>query len=84
MGGPEVLTYEGMGRLAFLALEKRPRMVTIPGKAISAGVWLASRIGERPASLAQFFAEGLRQDAVGERFGTHHLEDYFRALAATP
>lgn len=83
VGGPEVLTYEEMARIAFRALGTKPRMLGIPGGAIRGGVWLASRLGERPASLAQFFAEGLTQDAVGERFGTHRLEDYFRELAAT-
>ncbi|MEO7586678.1 MAG: NAD(P)H-binding protein [Arachnia sp.] len=81
VGGPDVLTYPDMARLAFEALGKRPRLVRIPDPAIAATVWMASRLGERSASLAQFFAEGLTHDAVGERFGTHHLADYFRATA---
>ncbi len=81
VGGPDVLTYPEMARLAFEALGRNPRMATVPRKAISASVWLASRLGERPASLAQFFAEGLAHDAIDERFGTHHLADHFREIA---
>lgn len=82
VGGPDIFTYPEMATLAFEALGKKPRTVRIPDPAISASVWLASRLGERQASLAQFFAEGLTNDAVGERYGTHRLEDHFRDLAA--
>ena len=83
VGGPDVLTYPDMARLAFEALGKRPRLVRIPDPAITASVWLAARLGERPASLAQFFAEGLTHDAIGERVGTHRLGEHFRTLAAS-
>ncbi|RMB58868.1 SDR family oxidoreductase [Tessaracoccus antarcticus] len=82
VGGPDVLTYPDMARLAFEAWGKHPRLVTIPGPALTATVWMASRLGERSASLAQFFAEGLTHDAVGERCGTHRVGDYFREMAA--
>lgn len=83
VGGPDVLTYRAMARLAFDALQRRPRIVEVPMPAIRAAVWAASRLGQRPRDLAQFFAEGLTHDAVGQRFGNHHLEDYFRHLAVT-
>lgn len=83
VGGPDVLTYPDMGRLAFQALGRKPRMATVPRSAITAGVWLASRMGERPTSLAQFFAEGLTHDAIGERHGSHRLADHFKELATT-
>lgn len=83
VGGPDVLTYPEMARLAFEALGTTPRLVTVPDRAIAATVWVASRLGERTASLAQFFAEGLTHDAIGERFGTRHLVDHFRELAAS-
>lgn len=83
VGGPDVLTFPEIGRIAFRALDAKPRMVTVPTTAISGGVWLASRLGERPTSLATFFAEGLTRDTIGERFGSHHLRDYFDKLATT-
>lgn len=84
VGGPDVLTYRAVARLAFEALHRRPRIVEVPMPAIRAAVWVASRLGERPRDLAQFFAEGLTHDAVGERCGSHHLAAHFRDLAVTP
>ncbi len=81
VGGPDVFTYPDMVRLAFQSQGRKPRMATVPASAITAGVWMASRLGERPASLARFFAEGLTHDAIGERFGTHRLADHIHALA---
>lgn len=81
VGGPDILTYPQIAQLAAAAYGKRTRTIAIPMTAVRAAIWVAARLGERPANLAQFFAEGLTRDAVGERFGDHHLEDYFRAMA---
>ncbi len=83
VGGPDVFTYPEIGRLALAAAGGRGRMVTLPQGVLSAVVWVASRLGERPGDLAQFFAEGLTQDALGERVGDHHLADHFAELART-
>lgn len=81
VGGPDVFTYPEIGRLALAAAGRKERMVTLPKGVLSAAVWVASRLGERPGDLAQFFAEGLTQDAVAEPFGEHHLADHFAELA---
>jgi uncharacterized protein YbjT (DUF2867 family) len=83
VGGPDVLTYREIAQLASAALGKRCVTVTIPMGAVRAAVWVAIRLGERPANLAQFFAEGSTQDAIGERYGDHHIDAYFRELANT-
>ncbi len=80
VGGPDVFTYPEIGRLALAAAGRPERMITLPRGVLSAAVWVASRLGERPRDLAQFFAEGLTQDAVGERYGDHHLADHFAEL----
>ncbi len=82
VGGPDVLTYRGIAELAAAAVGRRCRIVTIPRTAVSAGVWCARRVGGRAETLAEFFAEGLGQDAIGERFGDHELGAYFRDLTA--
>ena len=82
VGGPDVFTYPEIGRLALAAAGRPERMVTVPKGVLSAAVWVASRLGERPGDLARFFAEGLTQDAVGEPFGEHHLADHFAELAS--
>jgi uncharacterized protein YbjT (DUF2867 family) len=82
VGGPDVLTYREIAQLASAALGKRSRAVTIPMGAVRAAVWVATRIGGRPANIAQFLADGLTRDAVGERCGEHHIDAYFHELAA--
>jgi uncharacterized protein YbjT (DUF2867 family) len=81
VGGPDVLTYREIAQVASVALGKRCVTPTIPLGALRTTVWVATRLGERQASLAQFFTEGLTRDAVGERYGTHHLNEYFREMA---
>lgn len=49
---------------------------------MTAMVWTANRIGGRPANLAEFFAEGLTRDAIGEQHGVRHLGTYFRNVAS--
>lgn len=80
VGGPEVLTYRQIAEIAIKASGRTARALTIPTGALHAAVWVASRLGERPRNLAEFFAEGLTHDAVGERYGTRHLADYFASL----
>lgn len=82
VGGPDVLTYREIAQLASDALGKRCRTVTIPMAVVRAAVWIATRIGGRPANVAQFFADGLTQDGVGEPYGECHLAAYFRELVA--
>jgi uncharacterized protein YbjT (DUF2867 family) len=81
VGGPDVLTYREIAELAATVLGKRCLAFAVPMRAVRAAVWLAARFGERPATLAQFFADGLTHDAVGERCGDHHLDAFFRDLA---
>lgn len=82
VGGPDVLTYRQIAELAAVALGRRCVTVTIPLRVVRAAVWVAARLGERPADLAQFFADGLTRDAIGERYGNRQLDAYFRELAA--
>ena len=82
VGGPDVLTYREIAERASAALGKRCHTVAIPMQAVRAVVWAATRIGGRPANLAQFFADDLAQDAVGERFGERHIDAYFRDVSA--
>lgn len=81
VGGPDILSYREIADLAFAALRRRPRTVVMPAWLLDAMVQVAVRLGERPRDLATFFAEGLTRDAVGERTGSHHLDDYFAELA---
>ncbi len=83
IGGPDVLTYREIAEGAFRALDKPARTLTAPQAVVTAGVAVASRVGRRPRDLAEFFSDGLTHEAIGERYGTHHLVEHFRTLAAS-
>lgn len=80
VGGPEVFTHHGIAELAFETLGQSPRTVPVPNQVVTSGVWLASHLGQRPRDLAQFFADGLAHDAIGQRFGNHRLGEYFQQI----
>lgn len=82
VGGPDVVTYPGLAELAFRALGRKPRTIVVPAAMVRGAVWAASRLGDRQRDLATFFADGLTDDAVGERYGDHHIADYYTELAA--
>lgn len=78
VGGPAVFTWRELAELAAAAVGRRCRIVTIPRTALAAGMWCARRVGGRTETWAEFFADGIRQDAIGEPFGEHQLGPYFR------
>lgn len=82
VGGPDIYRYRDIVDLAFAAVDKRPRMVSVPAGFVRPVIWTADRLGPRPSSLARFFIEGLQRESVGERTGTHRLSDYFRDLVS--
>lgn len=80
IGGPEMLTYRDIVRLAFEAADRKPRYTRVPQPLASAAVWTADRISPRAGSLTRFFLDGMQTDSVGEPHGTHKLADYFSSL----
>ncbi|MGJ6979891.1 SDR family oxidoreductase [Aestuariimicrobium soli] len=80
VGGPDTLSYRDIATLAGTAVGKQPRLVVLPRTLMAAGVAVASRIGRRQRDLAEFFSDGLTQQATGEPFGSHHLADFFATL----
>ncbi len=83
VGGPDQLTYREVAQLAFDACGKAGRTVVIPSLLVRGAVSFASHLNRRSRDLLQFFADGLTQDAVGQKVGDHHLADYFRDFHGT-
>lgn len=79
VGGPDVFHYRDIAEAAAIAVGKDCKIITLPHGAVAAALWGARRIGGRTEMLAQFFADGLTHDAIGERYGEHHLQDFFKA-----
>lgn len=80
VGGPEVLTYRDIVRIAFEAADKKPRYARVPQSLASAAVWMSDRISPRAGSLTRFFLEGMQTDSVGEPHGERTLADYFASI----
>lgn len=82
VGGPDALSYRDIADLAGAALGTSPRRLVVPRGLAAAGVAMASRASRRARDLAEFFNDGLTQQATGEPFGSHHLADHFAELVA--
>lgn len=80
VGGPEVFTYQAVADLAFKTIAKTQRTVTVSQPVVTSMVWMASHLGRRQRDLAQFFADGLSHDTIGQLHGNHRLEDYFEQI----
>ncbi|WP_010524962.1 SDR family oxidoreductase [Nesterenkonia sp. F] len=78
VGGPEVFTLREILQLCFAVCDLPARIVDVPTGLLRAGLPLL-RPAARVHDLAQFFLDGFSGDGVGERTGTHRLEDHLRA-----
>ena len=83
VGGPDTFTFDEIARLAFSALESKPRILHLPfflaDTALGIVKWVSSETTWGPF---EFFLAASRADMEAPAFGTHHLADHFRALAA--
>lgn len=81
VGGPEILSYREVAKLAFGVLAKPVRITHVP-------VWLMKTVGatarvfsRHQGELLAFFTMAMTRDAVAPRSGTHRLRDHFEGLA---
>lgn len=84
VGGPEVLTYREIAKLAFDVLEQREKITCVPKPIVSAIVgalrWLT------PAKVygpVQFMASVMTMDVIGQPRGQRRLADHFRDCSRT-
>ncbi|WP_114854589.1 SDR family oxidoreductase [Brachybacterium sp. YJGR34] len=80
VGGPEVLTYRDIARIAFDAAGRKERYLGVPRAVAPAAVWASDRVSPRAGSLTRFFLEGALTDSVGERHGSRTLAEYYASL----
>lgn len=81
VGGPEILTRRRIAELAFEALGKPPRFISLPNWLVRTLGALTWPISPRVAELTSFFLEVSSRDCLGEASGTSRLGDYLRARA---
>jgi len=81
LGGPDVLTREDVGRLAFEAIGKPPRYRHVPPWVARAGSVLMTPFSPRLSQLVRFATEVAVADVVAPQVGTRRLADWFRSEA---
>ncbi|MDO5093330.1 MAG: NAD(P)H-binding protein [Propionibacteriaceae bacterium] len=78
VGGPETLTWEQVGQLAFAALGNPPRIRTIPHPAAQVALRLLAPWNPRHADTLRFALWAMSHDLVGMSTGTRCLAEFFR------
>ncbi len=81
-GGPEVLTLRQIAELACEAAGKAPKIRSVPMWVLGAAATVITPFNGNVGSLLSMFHAMATTDAVTERYGTHHLADFYRELAA--
>jgi uncharacterized protein YbjT (DUF2867 family) len=81
IGGPDILTQREIAGLAFRILGKPPRFGRVSPGLIRAVAKIIFPFNKNAAALALMFSILGDADGTAPCFGTHHLEDHFKALA---
>ena len=84
LGGPEVHTRREAVELAFKALGRAPRTVSMPASAVRAMCWLLRPLLPRTAHITEFVAHVSTHECIAPARGTRTLAQYYAALAAKP
>ena len=81
VGGPDVLSWRELAHLAFDAVGKRSRILTVPAWALPPALRLTGLFSPRLADTARFMAWNMTRDCVAPTTGTHHLADFYAVHA---
>jgi len=81
IGGPEILTYEQIVRLAFNVLDQKEQITYIPVvllKPISVGLRLFSK---HHYGLFRFFMNVMSHNIIAPKYGKHKIRNLFNQLS---
>lgn len=81
IGGPDILTYAEIARLAFDTLAKKPRMTRLAPWLMDVGSGALRPFNPTGAGFLRFFRVVMTNDMVGATTGRIHLRDFFARLA---
>ena len=81
VGGPDVLSWRELAHLAFDAVGKRSRVLTVPAWALPPALRLTGLFSPRLADTAQFMTWNMMRNCVAPTTGTHHLADFYAVHA---
>jgi uncharacterized protein YbjT (DUF2867 family) len=81
VGGPEVLSRREIVDIAFRALRREPRILSVPAPVLRAASAAAALLNPRIGALVRFGTAVSEIDCIAPVGGTRRLEDYFREAA---
>lgn len=84
LGGPEVHTRREAVKLAFKALGRAPRTVSMPAGVVRAMCWMLRPFLPRTAHITEFVAHVSTHECIAPARGARTLAQYYAALAAKP
>jgi uncharacterized protein YbjT (DUF2867 family) len=82
IGGPEVMSRRAIVEAAFEALEKTPRIFSLPAGVSRFGARVLGGFRPRLGDLLEFVAAVSESECVAPCYGVRNLRGYFAALAA--
>lgn len=82
IGGPEVMSRRAIVEAAFEALEKKPRIFSMPAGLMRLEGRIAGRFRPRLGELLEFVAAVSESECVAPVYGQRSLRGYFAALAS--
>lgn len=84
IGGPDVLSLNELGELAFSSLNKPIKITHLPDWLRRFTLWILRRFTSvKTYGPIEFFLTLMAEDAIAPTYGQHHLKDYFREEANT-
>jgi uncharacterized protein YbjT (DUF2867 family) len=78
VGGPDIMTWNEVARLAFASQDKPPKVTRIPAWLVWSAVRLVRLFNRHQGELLAFFATMGTSDVVAPAVGSHCLEEHFR------
>ena len=82
VGGPDIFTYDQTNLMAFEALGLPPKITHVPMWVGDAALFLIGLVNKPLESIMSFALSVSRMDNVAPPFGTRHLKEFYRELAA--
>lgn len=81
VGGPEVLSFKELAKLAYLALDKPEKLIYLPDWVRKVALGCVKRLPERFGGIPEFFLTVSAYDMVAPKYGKHNLLSHFKSLS---
>jgi uncharacterized protein YbjT (DUF2867 family) len=80
VGGPEVLTYREIAKLAFEVQGKRVKITSVPVWLMRVSIAVTKIFSKHQGELLAFLTTAMTSEGVAPATGTHTLEEHYKTL----